>query len=449
MGWGLVSATVANIHHRFAEQLTLSISLGTLIATIGLLLLHWGNNPITLEMVLGFCATSTTVLAITLYIQKKPVVPQLARVAKQLKSWSTTEKILLGVIATLVAGTLAQNLFWPVTDWDALALYDFRARVVAETGSFAKGTELGYFFQYPPFTSLLHTMLYLTGVNYAKVWYSLIFTALIVGVYTMLRKRSTRLIALIGALLTAVNPMFFEHATVAYTNLSYALFLILGTLYGLEWYRSKATYTGILAGVFVAGSTWVRSTEPLWVVGLLLICVVGAAVTLQKKRWQNIVVVFLGVVTVLLLKQLWPTYVGSLSQGVAQSTPILSESIKSTFGHSYYFRAFGNQPVTILWERLLAVFEYFRAYIFPVFAVYAVPLIALLFLDFKQQKKQWLEWGALVAYIAIIFLGTFLFSFSDGSWDQIGGSAQRMSMFLIPLCIVLLVGNGAWIHKKK
>ncbi len=450
LGWGVASVTIANIQKRFAEQLTLAIALGTLLSTLALLLVHWGGTPITLQLVLILCTMSSLVLAATLFLQKKAVAPQCFVFFKQLRSWSTLEKAVLIIITALILGTVAQNLFWPVTDWDALALYDFRAKVVAETGSFAKGIELGYFFQYPPFTSLLHTVLYLAGVSYAKVWYSLIYTALITGVYSLLKKRTTRIIALSGALLIAINPLLFEHATMAYTNLGYTLFLALGTLYGFEWYRSHKSYAGVLAGIFIAGSTWVRSTEPFWVVGLLLICVVGIILTVQQKHWRSLAVAAFAVVVVFVLKQLWSTFTASLFLIDTQTaTTLLSSSIKNTSSQSHYFEVFTSQSHDALAERFGIVFDYLRAYVFSIFLIYAMPLLILCTLSFKHLKKYWLEWGAVLAYITIIFLGTFLFSFSDSSWDQIGGSAQRMSMFLIPLCIFLLVGNNLWHNKRK
>ena len=90
---------------------------------------------------------------------------------------TTISKVLLAVLTIIFLNSLLQNYFWPVSDWDALALYDFRGKVVAETGSFIDGIKLGYFYQYPPFTSLLHTTLYVLNFDRVKVWYSLLYVS--------------------------------------------------------------------------------------------------------------------------------------------------------------------------------------------------------------------------------------------------------------------------------
>jgi hypothetical protein len=186
------------------------------------------------------------------------------------------------------------------------------------------------------------------------------------------------------------------------------------------------------------------------VVGLLLLCVVGIALAFQQKHWRSLVVTAVAIAVVFVLKQLWPTFAASLYlSDIHSTTTLLSDSIKNTSSQSGYFAIFTSQSPVVLLQRLGVVFAYLRAYVFSIFAIYAIPLLILCALSFKELKKYWLEWGTVLAYVALIFLGTFLFSFADGSWDQIGGSAQRMSMFLIPLCIFLLAGNDLWKKKRK
>src|SRR3989344_396309 len=70
---------------------------------------------------------------------------------------SRLEKIFVGVISTLGIASLVFTVYYPVNIWDALALYDFRAKVIFDTGYFTQiAGNFYYFVQYPLFTSLSH-----------------------------------------------------------------------------------------------------------------------------------------------------------------------------------------------------------------------------------------------------------------------------------------------------
>ncbi len=304
-GWAVGQLLTWKKNISLAEQLFLSISLGTLLYTLSLLLVHSAFGvAISLQLVLILVTIEVVCSIVALALCKLPLFPACKTSFKTLQSRSKIEKILLLVLTIIILSTLAQNLFWPVTDWDALALYDFRARVVAETGSFAKGVELGYFFQYPPYTSLLHTTVYVTGAVYAKVWYTLLYTALIAGIFAILRKRTSSTIALVGAVIIAVDPQIFEHSTMAYTNLSYTLFLAMGTIYLWEWFRTRRWYNGIVGGLLIAGATWVRITEPFWVVGVGLVILVGILLAVLQKKWQPLVTGLISLSSIFYIKQM-------------------------------------------------------------------------------------------------------------------------------------------------
>jgi len=351
-----------------------------------------------------------------------------------------------------------QNLFWPITDWDAMALYDFRARVVAETGSFSLGRELGYFYQYPPFTSLLHTSVYVLGFQRAKIWYSFLYGSFLLVFFSLSRKQTSISLSLFATLTLAVNPLISEHAIIAYTNLAYTMFLGLGIIYLWQWFADKNMQTFILGSVLIAASSWVRSSEPFWLVGVVLL--IGIVfLSVKHKMLRNFAAAVLGVAFIFWVRAIWPSFTEPFLSATTEHFELTSdvntgaEMISQAPGLSEYFKIFLSSGSSMLFIHLIEVSTYFTENVAPVFGLYLMPGMVLLFFDIKRkQYRSLLHWTTTIVYIFLIFLGTFLFSFTFDSWNEIGGSANRMSMFLIPLFIFSIFTSKTlreWVEKIK
>ena len=52
------------------------------------------------------------------------------------------ENLLVTMLLIIFSYSFLQNYFLPITDWDSLALYDFRAKVIERTGEMSEGIEL-------------------------------------------------------------------------------------------------------------------------------------------------------------------------------------------------------------------------------------------------------------------------------------------------------------------
>jgi len=80
------------------------------------------------------------------------------------------------------------SFFYPVIDWDAVTLFDFRARIMLDTG-FIKDTLFRISLkQYPPFTSLLHYWFYSLGLKTAMPLYVLFWGSFGLTSYALLRR---------------------------------------------------------------------------------------------------------------------------------------------------------------------------------------------------------------------------------------------------------------------
>jgi hypothetical protein len=388
---------------------------------------------------------------------------------KRMRTFSkfpTIDKLLIIILGILLLYSFVQNWIWPITDWDAIAFYDFRGKFLAASGSMQAARELGYFFGYPPYTSFLHAMSYSLGIPQAKLWYSIIYGSFLLFFYAFFRKELTRTRSLIGTLLVALQPLIFEHSTVAYTNLSYITFFVLGILCLWHWVKNKKWNYLVLGSLLVATSTWVRSAEPFWLVGILII-VVGIV-----KDWRKNWMAIFSVGIIFVIKSFWPRYIAQIeSQKTAaisaNNSPIpVEKNVAQPIAHSIlqkifiifpgltpfvsYFHALTSSP-TVLLSHIFQVIIYTKESILPVFIFLVIPAFFAIWSDFKKGRRMALfQWMTIGVLIAMILAGTLIFSFTFETWDQIGGSAARMSMFLPPLIIFVLMSNSLWqLHPRK
>ncbi|MDP2860889.1 MAG: hypothetical protein Q8N98_04220, partial [bacterium] len=97
--------------------------------------------------------------------------------------FSRSEQVLIILLAVLFFGSLIKALFWPVYYWDALAWYDYRAKIFFEAGGIASSMILASIPLHgaPPMTSLAHTFIYILGGENAnpQFIYALFYLALL------------------------------------------------------------------------------------------------------------------------------------------------------------------------------------------------------------------------------------------------------------------------------
>ncbi len=339
------------------------------------------------------------------------------------------EIIMLAVLGFILISSLLSNLYWPIVDWDALALYDFRAKVLIHDGNFDNGLQLGYFFQYPPFTSILHALTYGVGVIYSKIWYSLLYFCFLLSFYQILRQRSKRIISIIGTIILATTPALLVHAKMAYTNLPYTIYLGLGFLYLLSWIKTGQRYQLFVGAVLIATSTWIRMTEPFW-----LLSTVFFLIGLGRYRKQWLIIMLSGLLIVF-FKQPWMLYISQLqgadAASLANSVP--PADIKTSLSLSQLYDRF--KQVSLFLSTTL------RGTLSPYILAILLSFYSTIF---KRKYYHLLDFGLFVILLLSIFAGTYVFSFRFPEWTSIPDSATRMSMFLYPLMIYLIMISDFW-----
>jgi hypothetical protein len=345
-------------------------------------------------------------------------------------SLSPIEKVVVSLLFALLLLTLWSNLTWPVSDWDAIALYDFRAILIKMVGHWHDGKKLGYFYQYPPYTSLIHGALYQLGINQVKVFYTLLYSSFLFVFYALLRRRVPRAQAMIGCFLVSFAPLLTGHLTMAYTNLPYTIFFCTALLYAWEWWDKGNHSDLILSFAFVCGSLWIRQSEPFWLI-ILVILLWGKLKHYPQKYWgifAALVLTFLG------FKNYWPNYVTSLA------LPPPPASVEDLAGLL--------DPINLgtLIHHGFLVTDYLLTNMIRPLVLVLIPVFIMVGFDESLLKSRYLKMviGTLVCLFGVIGAGTFYFSFTYRTWHLIGESLTRLVMFSIPLFIYLLCQSDFW-----
>ena len=395
------------------EKAALSFSLG--MGEISLLMFFLGllNVPLTAEKVLtSSLALCFLLLIITIFKTGNPFKIKKVKIERP----KVLEIILSLVVLFLVFWSFTQTIVWPPWEWDVLALYDFRAKVMAEEHSLA--TEFltsqpnltAYNYVYPFSTSLMHTLFYIGGASNPQFIYTLFYACLMLLLYGCLRRGVSRLQALTLTALLATTPEILFPSTIAYPNIPYALYFSFSTIYFWQWLKYKKTGFLVVSALFLAISSWIRNSEPFWIVNLLL-------VIFFLLREKKVLLTAFYLIIFLPLQQLWPIYqkhIFSLSKDIFFSPP---EPFKFSLTKIPQALFFGTKFFFKDW------LEYIFILLFSFF----------LLRKWKKGDRFVLVW--LAGYFFLSLAGTYFFAISFPWWNQIGGSASRISVFFAPLLL--------------
>lgn len=327
------------------------------------------------------------------------------------------ERFMIISLIILILSSLLNNLYWPVKDWDSLALYDFRAIVFTKTGFVSAGIPLGYFFQYPLFTSLLHTLVYVDGLMNPMFLYTLLYAAFLVCFYFSLRKFVSRPGSLFWTLVTATIPLIFEHSTIAYTNLPYTIFIVLAMIYFYRYTINRNIGLIIISSILLSICSWVRYTEPFWM-GLVFISVIY---TLIKRKFYHLLAYLM---IFFASKYIWQGYLSSIQFGSNSLESAIPTAIETVFKQLNFSQLYATS--TFLYKNILSSWiELFI--IFIVISIY----------NFIKGLSRRHNIFALMVFVQVGILvgGIYIFSMIFPGWSDIPDSALRMSMFFPPLFI--------------
>lgn len=444
IGWNLV--TLAGLTNRW-EKLGLAFILGSWLVTVEMMVAYQIGGRFSAQSSLLAIGITLVVEIIALqFLNKISVLIDDLKAAwlaledisknlpDRLRSLTKIHPIQLGaMVLTLgfLVYTLISNWIWPVSDWDAIALYDFRAQVIRLAGTWSEGRALGYFYHYPPFTSLWHGLFYQLGFERVKILYTLLFSSFLLVCYQFLRTRTSALRAWLGIFLLTFAPLIWGHIMVAYTNLPYTIYFCLAVFYAINWVESRNKGYLWMSLMLLAGSTWIRQSEPFWVL-VIALQLWGSLRVRELKTW---VITGVGIALYAVFFNYWPTYTASLD------LPPPPVSVNDALGYSVPLNS-----GTLVHHTFLVTDHVLKSVVQPLKWLLLPTMLVLVWdREFWRNRTSRLITMLLIIMALLIWGGTFYFSFTYKSWHLIGESLTRLTMVTVPLMIVILAQSSLWL----
>ncbi len=402
------------------EKLSLSFILGIGVFTFFWFLLNLLGTPYTFSS--GLVLISLLIL-LTVLLNK--AIHKGLKKSRKLIDWSyfknmnTVEKVSIVLVFFFFTSALIENIYWPVRHWDSLVLYDFRAKIFAQTGFMQNAIDRGYFFGYPLLTSLAHTWAYLSGFKNPSFIYGLFYMLFIINFFTNIKKLYiNRTFALLLTLLLTVAPRLFDHTQWAYTNLPYSVYLVLGSIYLYFGLKNKDFGSFTLSALLIGLSTWTRSAEPFW-----LSCVIVAiAFSLMIKKWLW-PVIYLAIFVPIMLP--WRFFKAAYQVGTAD---VARQIVMTSYG------VVNNLQVPIV----KTTFEFIKINVLDQYAIFFAIMVLLLLIKLISKSINWIFAILILLNLMLVFGGTLTFVRATPYWQEIPDSLTRMVMFIPPMVIFLM-----------
>ncbi len=270
------------------EILSSGLILGIGFSTFGMFLLSFLGFKLNYLYVFLFLTLSNLFLIILNKVFfKNSINLEWHSLHKKIKSLDLFDRILIGGIAFFLLTSLIRTLYWPVWMWDAVQLYDYRAKLMVLSQSIFFPSQSFYDISYPLLTSILHAIFYIAGSLNPQFIYSLIFSSLVLCVYAFSRKILNRKLSLSLAFLVSFYPLFYEQSLYALTDLIQSTYLVIATFYLINWMSKKKFSYLILSGLLFAFSRFTRN-EPVWIFVFLFLFIYS----LIKRKFLKEVFLF-------------------------------------------------------------------------------------------------------------------------------------------------------------
>ncbi len=404
------------------ERISLSFVLGMGIFTLCWFLLNLLGVSYTLLSAFGLILVLTTLsFAISKIVHRKKKRIDAVSILTYFKNMCLVEKVVMCLIFFLLVSSLSGDLFWPVRHWDSLTLYDFRAKIMASTGSMANAISFGSFFGYPLLTSLSHTIVYLSGSTNPTFIYNLFYISLIANIFVNFKKfKLDRTLILFLTLIVAISPRIFDHSMTAYTNLPYTIYLVLGSIY-LYWGIKNENLGEYTVSAFLIGlSTWTRSAEPYWLTYIVL--AITFSLLIKKWIWPFIYTISFGFILFP-----WRIFISSYNQG---SSNIMVDTASTSQ------RLIENFQISLVGP----VLGFMMKNVVEMYLFYFLLLVVIVVIKLISKSKEWLFIILIILNLGLTFAGTTYFAIFTPYWKDIPDSLSRMVLF-IPILIIFFTAE--------
>ncbi|HAR20774.1 MAG TPA: hypothetical protein DCR46_08925 [Cytophagales bacterium] len=181
------------------------------------------------------------------------------------------------VLCYMVYAISQKGLFWPITEYDSVAGYDYMAKMIAaeqkiKVSLFEYSIDSGTMarFIYPPLVATSYALPYLCGMAMSKIMSIVYFVSLLFGFYGCLRYYTTHLAAIVGTLFMAATPEMFSHAALGLTNLPNAAYASIALISFFIWTEKKTKSWLVLSAVMMAFTLFSRSDSIVFALAVLV-----------------------------------------------------------------------------------------------------------------------------------------------------------------------------------
>src|SRR3972149_1076288 len=427
----------------FIEILSIGFALGIFFITFTSFILLSLDRPLSFNFIV---LTTYAFLILSLIFGGKNFINKIENkrlFIYRLKEYFSSEKLIYKLI--LISTTLLFvfiiiiAVYWPITDWDALALYDLRGRLLSQGYLFNDLAKLdrfdpnnpGYYFSYPLLTSIFHAQIYLLGGRSPQVLYPLTFILLGLFFYSTIKKRSGNY-AIFYTYLFIFTPNILRQAIISYTNLIYIFYYFLSTVILSEILANKSNRSQLramfISGILLGGSIWSRSVEPFYLVNILFL------LFWIIKNKQGYIYFPAYIFFPLLVRYLWK----NTALKYANSFFINSLNI------NIFAKVLANFKIEYMLEAIKIILLFLQDNIILFALLSTVGLISLLQYKSKVIKSDFLRITATIFMMdmVVLFLGTLIVSIEFQERKEIFDSISRTGLFIYPFSYLLVaIGN--------
>lgn len=399
------------------EKLGLSYLIGVGLFTFLLFALYTFGIRFTLVNSIIVYIVSTLIL---LTVNIKLGRLKLQKLSTDIVLKTPLEKLLGGIILVIFISVLISSFYWPISSWDSIALYDYRSKIFVQTGGFNAFTNLSYDLVYPLLTSLAQYWMYIFGATTAMPIHAGFYVFFVISAFAIFKRLSNTALSLMFALFIALSPELFLHGHLAYTNLPYSSYIVLGSVY-VYLFSQKRHYSDLIIGAILIGlSTWCRTTEPFWIIPLGTVILFSL---INKKIKPSIIYA-----AIFFCIQLpWRNFHPGNPNQIAYN-PVSEISYNATYLASHINFEVIKSTAVFLWEN---VFNYYLIF-------FLIPILIFIKKIINKELSDLYFPLILLGYFGILITGTYVFALTQSYWDQIPGSAMRMMLFWPQLAIFFL-----------
>lgn len=353
--------------------------------------------------------------------------------------------ILLGYIIFVLLGITSYNFYSPISTWDAFTSYDYTGRILSKIPNILGATkQAGGIQNYPLFTALSHSIVYIFGGDNPKFTYSLLLFCFSILFYESLKKYRDPLFALALTFLLITSSYIYSQSQTAYTNFPLTFYYGMGVIYLYIFMKSEEKSYFWLSTIFLSLSYWVRTESKNFLVATLAVFILY---TLIKKKYYEYPFILAGIFFA--TGKPWEWYYKNILENAA--TPLIE---KTNFPGLYSARqdiTHGDELEEKFYdfEHLQYVGTYILNALRGALDNNNINFFLLVFIfNIKNIFKEniWM-FLLLISHIGIFMGGTLIFSISFTEFASIQDSATRLAMIFIPM-VLYYIGTTELFSKK-